>query len=366
MDMKRVIVIALSVFSMLFAGISAFGAAKYQYTEATALNVFNKLMPTENPWHRLDVAKYPGMTRSEQVQAKNCTGMSIAFRTNSPVIGVRAILSDYPNGDISPNLSIRGFDLYTLDSGRWEWAGSRWLSGTRDEKQEAVLLSNASGETREYILNLPMRSELASLEIITAAGSTIEASEAPFRSHIAVFGSSFTHGAGVSSPGMAYVSQLSRMTGLNFINMGFSGNSRLQPYFAKALAEADVDAYVFDSFSNPSIDQIKERLFPFIETIRAAKPGVPMIFMKTIRRQSRDFNVKNEKAEARRMEVADSLMKIAVKKYDDVYWVTSTDASSTECSTTTDGTHPNDYGYLLWAESVKKPICKILRKYGIR
>ena len=32
MDMKRVIVIALSVFSMLFAGISAFGAAKYQYT----------------------------------------------------------------------------------------------------------------------------------------------------------------------------------------------------------------------------------------------------------------------------------------------------------------------------------------------
>jgi lysophospholipase L1-like esterase len=35
-------------------------------------------------------------------------------------------------------------------------------------------------------------------------------------------------------------------------------------------------------------------------------------------------------------------------------------------STSVDGIHPSDYGYTLWAKSVKKPLLKILAKYGIR
>jgi lysophospholipase L1-like esterase len=33
---------------------------------------------------------------------------------------------------------------------------------------------------------------------------------------------------------------------------------------------------------------------------------------------------------------------------------------------TVDGTHPNDYGYTLWARSIEKPLLKILKKYGIK
>ena len=35
-------------------------------------------------------------------------------------------------------------------------------------------------------------------------------------------------------------------------------------------------------------------------------------------------------------------------------------------STSVDGIHPSDYGYTLWAQSIRKPILKILKKYGIR
>ena len=31
-----------------------------------------------------------------------------------------------------------------------------------------------------------------------------------------------------------------------------------------------------------------------------------------------------------------------------------------------DGVHPGDYGYWLWADSVRKPILRIFRRYGIR
>ena len=165
---------------------------------------------------------------------------------------------------------------------------------------------------------------------------------------------------------MSYPDQLSRMTGLQFLSLGCSGNCKLQSYFADVLCAADVDAFVFDSFSNPTPEQIEERLFPFIEKVQAAHPGVPMIFQKTIYRESRNFNTGSDKSEGRRMEVVDSLMNIAVKKYADVYFVTATCATAPNHETSVDGIHPSDYGYTLWAESIRKPIVKILRKYGIR
>ena len=188
----------------------------------------------------------------------------------------------------------------------------------------------------------------------------------PFRHRVGIFGSSFTHGISTSRAGMAYPEQLSRMTGLQFLSLGCSGNCKLQSYFADVLCAAEVDAFVFDSFSNPTPEQIKERLFPFIEKVQAAHPGIPLIFQRTIYRESRNFNTSSDKGEGRRMEVVDSLMNIAVKKYPDVYFVTATCATAPNHETSVDGTHPSDYGYTLWAESIRKPIMKILKKYGIR
>ena len=65
-------------------------------------------------------------------------------------------------------------------------------------------------------------------------------------------------------------------------------------------------------------------------------------------------------------QVADSLIRIACRKYKDVYWVDCTNASVKSHDTSVDGIHPTNYGYTLWAESVRKPITRILKKYGIR
>ena len=59
------------------------------------------------------------------------------------------------------------------------------------------------------------------------------------------------------------------------------------------------------------------------------------------------------------------MMKELMKKYDHVYFI-QTNATSPDHETSVDGTHPNDYGYTLWARSIEKPLLKILRKYGIR
>jgi lysophospholipase L1-like esterase len=66
------------------------------------------------------------------------------------------------------------------------------------------------------------------------------------------------------------------------------------------------------------------------------------------------------------MDLVDSLMRVACKRYKDVYYVKTTNATSPDHYTSVDGTHPGDYGYTLWARSVKKPVLRILRKYGIK
>ena len=164
---------------------------------------------------------------------------------------------------------------------------------------------------------------------------------------------------------MSYPMQLMRMTGLQFLSLGCSGNCKMQPYFADVLCDADVDAFVFDCFSNPDAKMIEERLFPFIEKIQAAHPGKPLIFQQTIYREGRNFSQSVDAKESAKQAMAEKLMKEAVKKYEDVYFI-RTNATDAMHSTSVDGIHPSDYGYTLWAQSIRKPILKILKKYGIR
>ena len=124
------------------------------------------------------------------------------------------------------------------------------------------------------------------------------------------------------------------------------------------------------SFSTLSpIRQLKKSgnaSFPSLRNFRVHIPGKPLIFQHTIYRERRNFDLATEKNESERMRVVDELMAEAVKRYKDVYYVTTTNATSPKHDTSVDGTHPGDHGYSLWAESIQKPILKILRKYGIR
>lgn len=336
----------------------------YQAVDATELTVVNKLLVTKNPWQRLDVEKYSGMTNWEQRQGRCCTGLAVCFETDSRAIAVRVAYDKAAEANSNSNaINVRGFDLYIMQDGNWMWAADVAPSVNQGDKP-AVLITDAPRSMKKCLLYLPSYSQIAKLEVLTAEGSVIRPADAGFKGRVCVFGSSYTNASGCSRPGMAYVAQLSRRTGWNFINMGFSGNSKLQQYFATALIEAeDIDAYVFDGFSNPSAKMIEERLFPFIERFQKEKPGVPLIFMKTIWREKRRFSELMETYEATKMDVADSLMRIAVKKYKDVYWLDCTNAVTDLHEWTSDGVHPDDYGYYLWVESVRKPICKILKKY---
>lgn len=358
----------ISIICALAVSISAFAqSAQYVYTEASELTLTGKLFyDTPNPYHRVDTVKYKGFTTGENLQVRESSGIACAFRTNSSAISVKTVYGTPTFPTNTNGFSARGYDLYVKNAkGEWQYA----ISGVPSDKaleKNLVLITNMPEGTHECLLYLPLYSEVNSVKIGILEGSTLEAMENPFRHRVAIFGSSYTHGSSTSRAGMTYPAQFSRNTGIQLLSLGCSGNCKLQDYFCTALCGVkDVDAFIFDSFSNPNPKEMKERLFPFIEKLQAAHPGVPLIFQRTIYRENREFSLSKNKGEADKMATADSLMAIAVKKYKDVYYIYP-NASAPDHNATVDGVHPSNYGYTLWAKSIEKPVLRILKKYGIK
>ena len=366
--MKRLsIIILVSLVSIL--GVSSLYAqdnlSGIVYTDASQLTMVGKLMTdTPNPFHRADTVKYKGFTSSENEQVRSSSGLALVFKTDSPALYIKADYGYKSYGTNTMGIALRGFDLYIKKDGKWLWASSA-CPRLNDENTPFLLLGGMSSEMKECLVYLPLYSELNNLYIGTLEGSAIESVVSPFRHRIGVFGSSYTHGISASRPGMTYPAQFTRHTGIQLLSLGCSGNCKLQPYFADMLCDAEVDAFLFDSFSNPTPEEVIERLFPFIEKIQAAHPGIPLIFQQTIYRERRNFNNDVEKSENAKQERAEEMMKEACKKYKDVYFIRPC-ATSKDHETSVDGVHPSDEGYRLWSLSIEKQVLRILKRYNLK
>ena len=362
--------------SLLFAAVVALNtamAAEPHFVDAQTLTHLGKLCKTTNPYHRVEISQYPDLTPKEAELLRYPSGEAILFETNSTEVWVRAKVGEmYPMNGM-PNYATLGYTLYIEnEKGEWQWAASHSRGigedkhGRKKVELPMALVRNMDGKPKKCLLYLPLYMELTHLDIGVAEGSEIKAIPSPFRHKIAVFGSSFTQGHGATNSGQTYTGFLQRWTGLNLVSFGMGGNSKLQPVMARILAATDADAFVFDAFSNPSVPMIKERIHPFIKTLRDAHPTTPLIFLRTIYRENRSFDTKREKFEQERMEYVDALMAEVVRQYNDVYFIDVKNQTGTDHETSADGTHPMSWGYHRWAKAIEKPLLKILKKYNIK
>ena len=337
-----------------------------QWVEASSLNIIGKIFnDTPNPYHRVDTCKFKGWSQWQNYQVRCSAGMAVVFRTDSPFIKVTADYAGFYRGQTTNILSHKGFDLYIKDHGKWLYAGSN-VEKYGESGGISTLVEDMDESMKECLLYLPIYSEENSIRIGIDKGTVIEAIDSPFRHRIAVYGSSYSQGVCSSRAGMNYPAIFTRNTGIQTLSLAMSGQCRMQDAATNVLMHApDIDAFIFDTFSNPHASEIEERLFQFIEKIQRAHPGKPLIFQQTIYREYCNFNKKKAEREQKKMETAARLMKEACRKYDDVYFITP-NATAPDHEAQVDGIHPSDYGYQLWEKSIEKQVLKILRKYGIR
>jgi len=81
---------------------------------------------------------------------------------------------------------------------------------------------------------------------------------------------------------MAYPAIIGRMLDRETVNLGFSGNGRMEIEMAQLLAELDAGAYVLDCLPNMTPEMVQERVAPFVRYLKQAHPEVPVILVESM------------------------------------------------------------------------------------
>ena len=358
--MKRILLIIF--LSVLYLGVSA---QDISWHDAAELTIIGKPIPTSEPFTRIDGSVYKFNDKTIDLYAGYSTGLAILFETDSPVIKARWTTGPKNASKNMTAIVCKGLDLYIMKDGEWVFAGVGAPSMKKEpySRHEDTIVSDMAEGTKQCLLYLPLFDEVKSLEIGVAEGSVVKSMENPFRGKIVVHGSSITHGASASRPGMSYPARFGRDNGFDVCNVGFSGMCKLQMEYAHYLADIkDVDAFIFDTFSNPQADVIYESFDKFVDVVRAAHPDVPMIFLQTERRETRNFSTKREASEAAKQNAAEEVVKRRMKTDKHMYFISSEEFLGHEHIATVDGVHPTDLGFTYMLESITPKIMKILKK----
>lgn len=340
---------------------------QYKYVDAADLTIIGKVLPTPEPYTRIDTVVYKFDDKVAMRYANYSTGLAVVFRTDSRNINVKWQTSSSNAGANMTAILQKGLDLYIKNDGEWVFAGvgSPKMGRAPYDRHESLVVGNMTEGMKECLMYLPVFDKVDKMEIGVDEGSVIEAIDNPFSHKIIFKGSSITHGASASRPGMTYPARFGRDNGFYVCNMGFSGRSKLQKEYAHILAASEADAFVFDAFSNPPGTVIHECFDEFVDIIRAAHPYAPMIFLQTERRETRNFNQRSEEIESAKQKAGETVVRERMKTDKHMYFIDSEGFLGDEHIGTVDGTHPNDIGFTHMLDCITPKILTILEKYGI-
>lgn len=277
--------------------------------------------------------------------SSNTAGMYVRFSTNSTTIKARWSLT---SENIAMNhfaaTGVSGLDLYVRqDDGAWHWLGV----GRPEEMENTVSLVEGLDEgTRDYMLYLPLYNGVHFVKIGVSEGSTIKAVAPDTRKPIVFYGTSITQGGCASRPGMCTTALLGRYFDREIINLGFSGNGRMEPELASLLAELDPLIYFIDCLPNLQAEQVKERVEPFVTILREAHSDTPIVLAEGIIYNNAFL------LEKRRLRNSDSRKALRIA-YENLlaqgnrklYYQISEGQLGSDGEGTVDGTHPTDLGF---------------------
>ncbi len=300
--------------------------------------------------------RFPAKAEGKVTQAvwnlsRHSAGMMVRFKTDATTIRAKwKLLSARLGMPHMPPSGVSGLDLYGRDSkGQW-----RWAAATKPNRQdmEATLLSGIAPGMREYALYLPLYNGTDSLEIGVPKGAKFE-SLAPRKAKPLVFyGTSITHGACASRPGLAYPAILGRRLEMPVINIGFSGNGRMHKEVGDLMVEVDAACYVIDCLPNLQPAAVTERCVPLVKQLRKARPNTPIVLVEDRRYANSwllpaksEFHDDNQAALRRAYK---ELKAAGVKK---LHYLAGDLLLGDDTEGTTDGSHPNDLGFFRQANA---------------
>ena len=295
--------------------------------------------------------------------SRHSAGLFIEFKTNSPELLVRYAVVDPIHRNHMPATGVSGIDLYRENpEGEWQICHGSYAFGDTISYKYKLDYEEGKVKPLSYKLFLPLYNEVKWLGIGIQDSSSLQFLPSCLEKPIVVYGTSIVQGACASRPAMAWTTILHRWLDIPVINMGFSGNGKLETNVLDFLNEIDASMFVLDCMPNLtelSTEQVTQRVLEAVRQIRK-KHNAPILLVEhlgysnmfTNKHQYHRFSHTNKGAE-------DAYQQIKKQGIKNVFYLSSDDIDIPSDGRV-DTVHPSDYGMVHLARIVKTKICRIL------
>ena len=296
--------------------------------------------------------------------SRNSAGMCVRFVTDATEIHARWAVTDpwlyQPNATA---ICVSGLDLYVRTEKGWHWLA---VGIPHAQTNDITLVKDLIPGKREYLLYLPLYNGTKFCELGMAATNVLEKAPAwgpGVRKPIVFYGTSILQGLSASRPGMVHSAILQRRFNWPVINLGFSGNGKMEPEMAGLLAELNPSVYVIDCLPNMVADEIKERAEPLVKKLRAAHPDVPIVLVEDRTLQGA-FLTQDQmewyhlKDRAALKAVYERLKKAGDKN---LYYIEGEHLYGDDGEGSADGSHANDLGFMRQSEFFTRTLSPLLK-----
>ncbi len=305
------------------------------------------------------------VTKGVWGQSTQSAGLSVVFRSNAGEIKVRYVVKG-PHGMVHmPVTGVTGVDMYATDgNGIRRWCAGKYAFGdTISYTYRNLSYATSEGHGYEYRIYLPLYNVVTWMEIgVPESTSLFRFIPVSQEKPLVVYGTSIAQGACASRPGMAWSNIVKRELEHPVINLGFSGNGRLEQEMFDVLAETDAKLYIIDCMPNlagKDAALIYDRLTTGVRKLRTTTDALILLvehsgYVNDLTSKAAEESYRVSNVELRK--AYDALMKEGVKN---LHYLTKEEIGLTMDSMV-EGVHPNDLGMRIYADAYLKKIKEIL------
>nr|WKN38878.1 SGNH/GDSL hydrolase family protein [Tunicatimonas sp. TK19036] len=302
----------------------------------------------ENPYDRLPASYQEKVREPVWNLSKSSAGLSVRFLSNSSSISAKWTLLNNSTMNHMAETGIKGIDLYFKNQGQWQYVNTARPS---DKENTALLVENMAPEMREYKMYLPLYDGVTQLEVGIDSGSVIQKPAADPKLPIIFYGTSITQGGCASRPGMAHTNIISRRLDTDVINLGFSGNGKMETPIGELMAATEARFYVIDCLPNMKPDEVSEHTVPLVELIRAKRPNTPIVLVENLVYESAYLNQElHDLVNRKNAALKEAYEQLKASGVHNIFYIGHENALGKDHEGTVDGVHFTDLGFSRFAD----------------
>lgn len=295
----------------------------------------------------------------------NAAGLSLVFESDAPEIIVLYGLKDGLNMFHMPSTGRSGVDLYATDAeGRLRWVAPDFPAKVSNDTTRYIYSGISyypeGARSYEYHLYLPPYNTVTWLKIGIPGDAQIRFIPETRKHPVVIYGTSITQGGCVSRPGNAWTTIVERELRLPVVNLGFSGNGKLDPEVLTLLSEIDASLYVLDCTANLTrATDIEPRLLEAVRILRS-RSDCPILIAEHAGNTGEIASKAKEAYRQANAQVRSAYETLKKRGEPEIYYLSHNELGM-PMDGMIEGVHPNDYGMRFLASAFEKKIMEVWR-----